>query len=171
MKRFLFLLALAPLFLLACKPQPAQQFNKEGITFMVPEGWHISKEKNLSNMGYYLSCEKKGITASGLFVISMIKDSVDATDMLQDCMKDLRDNFRKKGGTLHAGKLESGTFGRYPALKHAYTVSIANTPHSGQVWTFHTAGKTVLAMMQEADEDAEDNKAGFNLITKSFLCR
>lgn len=169
MRNLLFLLLL-PLFF-ACRPQQSKQqtFSKEGVSFVIPEGWSITEEQDLDGKGHYLSCEKKGSNASGLLVLTWINDSVDLDDMMQQCINNMKEGVPGKT-PFQAGEPRQADYAGHQARNIAYSMSIMGIPHQGQVYAFYASGKSILIMAQEALEDAADNAKGFKVLRETFKC-
>ena len=65
------------IFTLSAHHSVAQTFNKQAVSFTIPEGWTLTEEEDFDGKGYYLSIEKDGELSSGLVTISWLNDSAD----------------------------------------------------------------------------------------------
>lgn len=158
------------LLLLSCKQQPARQFSKDNVSFTVPEGWHITEQEAINGKGYYLSCEKQGLNASGLFILTWVNDSLALDEMLQQYISQITENFAAKGATATVSNILPATFGKYKGVGANYHMTLLKVPHEGHARAFYGRGKTLVAVMQEATEDAGENKKGFGIIEQSLSC-
>lgn len=169
MKNIFILLSLSVLF--SCTPSPETKFNKLNVSFTCPSGWKITEEEAIDSTGYYLSCEKKGLDASGLITISWIKDTVDLEQVLTIYQDELKGNIIYKNADLKFGKTAEAAYHHFPAIVSDYTMSLLGVKHRGVICCFYGKSKTITILEQEALEDTLDNKEGLKKIEDTFVSK
>jgi len=170
MRKISVLLTLPFLFLITL-PATAQSFDKQGVSFTVPDGWKITEEEDLNGKGYYLSCEKEGKNASGIVTIRWINDTVSTSNMVDQYINGLRQNFAEKNAKrMLFGTPEPAKVSNFNGVSADFSFSLMDIQHRGQIGSFHASGKTFTILMQEATEDIAENKPGFAAIMSSFSC-
>ena len=138
------------------------------FSFIIPKKWKISKESLTEDNWQYVSCSKKGLTASGLVMMKWIKDSLDINEVLLAH----KDMFGKGYVNMQfeASDVQSASFNSEEALKIDYKASLLGVGHSGEMYCFYACGYTVFWCKQTADEDLAANIEGFEKIQTSFNC-
>ena len=151
-------------------PRPDESYNKNGISFTMPDDWKITDEER-DDQTFSMSCEKKGENASGIVTIVWIDVEMTAEALMDifvaQTEKTLTDN---NYSGIKLSDPAKAKLGAYDAVKVRYMFSTANLPHTGYLYTFMACGKPMCVSIQEADEDHAVNKAGFEKITSSFGC-
>src|SRR5690606_131327 len=149
------------LFTLFANHSFAQTFNKQEISFIIPEGWTLTEEEDFDGKGYYLSIEKDGELSSGLVTISWLNDTPDLYDIINMYIDNIVKNHQETSGAkVKFDKTVPVMFRDFNAIKTSYRFSINNIPHEGEIICFNMPGKTMTLLLQEATEDKEYNKAG-----------
>jgi hypothetical protein len=166
---------LLSLFFIACSsgPSPEQQFDKKGVSFTSPARWKISEEEEYeeskeSYSGYYLSVEKEGFDESGIVLISWIDVEIDLDDWQAICTEKIASNIIYRNTNLQFGPTRADELNGIPTQSVQATFSLLGLEHEVNLHFFHANGKTFDVMIQQATEDNEKNKEGFDTILKSF---
>jgi hypothetical protein len=170
--RFKHLLAPALLvcYLLICSFRDPDKFNNGGVSFSIPAGWEITDQEDLDGAGYYLSCEKTGVNASGLVTVSWVNEERSLAEIAVAYADNLTENFVAKKADPKMSAQQKSTYNNIPAVKMGYTMKLMGTSFHGTIYCFHLCDKTITVLVQEADEDVKENKAGIHEIEGSFKC-
>jgi len=164
------LLTLSIVFIAGCMPsKPAKSsFDKFGVSFTCPAGWSITDEDNFDNAGYYLSCEKSGLNASGLLTISWTNDTIDLDEQIEI----YKESFKiYKNANLEFMDITDEEFNGYSSRALKYKLIVLTVKQEGIIHSFYAGGKTFCILKQGALEDSEANKEGFKIIESGFFCK
>lgn len=162
--------ALIICLLLTCSFKELDKFSQDGISFNVPADWSITDREDLEGEGYYMSCEKSGSDASGLVTVTWVKDIIPLEENAATYVNALKEDFTKRNASFRFDPAVKATYSNNQCTRINYTMKLSQLPQHGTINCFHLCGKTVVVIEQEADEDAEKNRAGFREIEKSFTC-
>jgi hypothetical protein len=161
---YLFLLSL----FLSCSEKPATPFIKDGVSFICPAGWEITDEEKIDESGYYLSAEKAGLSESGLLSITWMNDTLQLEEWIGICKDELKNNVVYKNSNLVFTPTTKSQFGVYPSITAHFSFKLLGLAHDGQIQVFYAPHKTFAIIRQEALEDKDKNKAGFEVLEKTF---
>lgn len=166
MRNILFLIIV--LFISSCQESPEAKFEKDGVSFISPEGWEVTEEENLDNEGYYLAIERDGFNSSGLITITWANYEIDLDEWLNVYVDDLKSNIIYKNSNISFSNVIESEFSEISTKTISFKVSIVGVKHEGVISAFYANNRTFSILKQEAIEDKLDNKKGFDLIEKSF---
>jgi hypothetical protein len=158
-------------FLFACVESPETQYEKNGISFTVPAGWKITEEENIEGKGYYLSCEKEGLSQSGLVMITFLNDSFPLEDMVESHKTNFKENYIFKHADVSFTSNKETTFNGSACVSSEYNLTLLKVPHHGIINCFYGNGKTISIVIQAALEDSVSTNKGINRIIKTFKCK
>jgi hypothetical protein len=158
--------------LLGCKQAHKEIFTKEGVSFTIPEGWVITQSESIHDtLGYFLTCEKKGMNESGMFTLSWINQEVNKEEFLLILKEQLSQNsFYKNTGILFNEIQPIKNMDHFQVSSTGFVTHLSGLKHSGKIICFNCKGRTLGLIFQTAQEDEEKNKQGFEEIQKSFAC-
>ena len=151
------------------EPVEKLSYNKEGISFNYPGNWRISDDERRDEITYYVCCEKKGLEESGVFIITMITDSIELEDLLEEYKAEMEVN--SIYGRLKFGENKEGKLNTFTTLSCKYSFRTLTIDHVGTMHGFYSCNKTFFVMIQEAEEDHKKNIDGFSMIESSFGCK
>jgi len=155
--------------LFSCKESSEMEFEKDGISFTSPASWKITDQETMSNnAGYFLSVERDGFSSSGLLTLTWVYDSLDLSYWLDLYKEGFMAQFVYKNSDLIFEAPVSDVFNNYNTIAVNYTVSILGVEHEGLIHVFHGYNKTIAIVKQEAIEDKDNNRVGFDIIEQSF---
>jgi hypothetical protein len=157
------------LFLLAaCSNTPEKPVSKFGISFTCPAGWAVDEsEDDAEDVGYYISVEKKGFGASGLFTVVIINAEEDLAENLEHYQEIL--DSQALYADLKFQPITEDPYGKYQGIHSSYTTNVMTVPHEGHIYVFSDNGKTVCIVEQEATEDKAKNAPGFKTLKETFI--
>jgi hypothetical protein len=153
---------------LSCSEKPATPFIKDGVGFTCPAGWEITDEEKIEETGYYLSAEKSGLSESGLLSITWMNDTLQLEEWMEICKDELKNNVVYKNSNLVFTPTTKSQFGVYPSITAHFSFKLLGLAHDGQIQVFYAPHKTFAIIRQEALEDKDKNKAGFEVLDKTF---
>lgn len=152
----------------SCQEAPEEQFEKDGVSLISPKGWKITDEENLDNQGYYLSIEKEGLNSSGLITLSWLNDELELHEWINIHKDKMKNNIIYKNSNLIFEDIHENKFNNLNTTSLNFTVSLLGLKHEGIIHFFHKEEKTFSFLIQEAIEDKNKNRRGFELIEQSF---
>lgn len=167
MKNILFTVLIF-IVLTGCVESSETKFEKDGVTFTCPAGWKIVDEEAMDNKGYFISIEKDGFSSSGLFTMTYFYDSLDLPNFIEVYKDGFTEQFIYKNSNLSFEAPVRDEFNKYSSISSKYTVSILNVEHQGLIHVLHGNNKTIALIIQEAVEDKDNNRLGFDSIEQSF---
>lgn len=168
--RKLVLALLISVLIISCKQEssPEFKFKKDGVSFAGPAGWKISDEENIDDIGYYLSVEKDGFDSSGIVTISWVNDTLELQNYLEIYQDELKSNPIYKNSDLTFEAITANTFNSIASESSSFKMSVLGVQHKGIIHSFYGNNKTIVVLKQEAIEDTDENKLGFERIEESF---
>lgn len=167
MKIWTNILIVVLLIAVGCKAKdPGGDFSRDGVSFSYPSGWSITEQDDMDGIGYYLAVEKSGFDASGLVTLTWVDIVVDRNEYIQTIQEEITD--QPFMDNLKFQPEVEGTFGEMPALSSEFTSKTMGIKHDGVIYVFEHEGKTYSVIKQEAREDHQKNKEGFDLIESTF---
>lgn len=145
---------------------PATDFSQDGVSFKVPSGWSVSEEGEFFDTGYYVSVEKLGFDASGLFTLTWYDFELD----LEDEILSMQENFKGQGmfSNIKFEPIREVKYNDMKALACSYQFSLIGLEHEGEIYTFYDGERTFSIVKQVAIEDASSDKNGFEIIESTF---
>lgn len=160
------------LVLISCKEPQKNTFAEHGVSFTIPEGWVITQSESINDtLGFFLTCEKKGMNESGMFTLSWINQEVSKEEFLLLLKKQLSQNsFYKNTGILFNEIQPIKNLGHFQVSSTGFITQLSGLKHSGKIVCFNCKGRTLGLIFQTAQEDEEKNNTGFEEIQKSFVC-
>lgn len=164
--------AFSVFILFACKEPEKNTFTEHGVSFTIPEGWVITQSESINDtLGFFLTCEKKGMNESGMFTLSWVNQEVSKEEFLMLLKKQLSQNsFYKNTGILFNEIQPIKNLGHFQVSSTGFMTQLSGLKHSGKIVCFNCKGRTLGLIFQTALEDEEKNNVGFEEIQKSFIC-
>lgn len=170
MKNLLFLILSSVIFF-SCNESPETKFEKDGVSFICPQGWAITDQEDLDGDGYYISIEKDGFNSSGLAIISWF-DNFDNNFSFEDHLRfweeGLKEELTLDASNIIFGDYYDNTFNNSRSMSTNYTFNFLGIPHDGTINIIHSADKKISVVFQGAIEDKAKNKKGFEMIENNF---
>ena len=154
--------------LTGCQQSPETKFARDGISLTCPAGWKITDEDTIEGNGYCISIEKDGLNSSGLLSVSWFTDSVDPSAYMDAYMEEMKNNVIYKSSNINFEDYAESQFKNNPSLSVKYNMSLISVAHTGIIHILYAHGKTITILRQEAIEDLDKNKDGFELLEQSF---
>ncbi len=164
------------LFIVFCSLQgckhglPETFFEKDGVSFISPEGWKIMDERNIKNSGYYVSCQRKGFGSNGIFMVSWINGVMELDKYIRLYMKEFERNVLMKAASVQFEEPFDSVFTGMPCSMSIYRARILGVETRGEIYSFNCNGRTFMLVFQQSVGESEKNKAGFDTIKNSFSC-
>ena len=171
MKKFLLLLFIICGLYGCCRKVPETSFEKEGVSFISPEGWKIVDERDIEDSGFYVSCQRKGFGSNGIFMVSWINGMMELDKYIRLYMKEFEKNVLMKAAYVQFGEPVDSVFIGIPCSMSSYQAKILGVKTRGEIYSFNCSGRTFMLVFQESVDESEKNKAGFEKIRTSFSCR
>ena len=152
----------------ACsKPEPTF-FNHDGVSFSMPGDWKISEQQPIEEIGYYIAAQKDGFSSSGLFTLTWVKGDLDLAGNIKIYQEEMQNNVVYKSSNLAFTEVKPSKFAGHETLASDFSAKIISVQHRGTIHAFLHNGVTYTVLVQEANDDEDDNKEGFELIEKTF---
>ena len=170
MKNLLFLILSSVIFF-SCNESPETKFEKDGVSFICPQGWAITDQEDLDGDGYYISIEKDGFNSSGLAIISWFdnfEDHLSFEDHLRFWEEGLKEELTLDASNIIFGDYYDNTFNNSRSMSKNYTFNFLGIPHDGTINIIHSGDKKISVVFQGAIEDKAKNKKGFEMIENNF---
>jgi hypothetical protein len=168
LKNILFVI-LFSLAMVSCQEsKPETDFSDDGVSFTVPEGWEVSGQEIFDNSVHYLVIEKGGLSSSGILTMSWADDSLDLMEWLDLYESAMMEETVYKGSDIKFVGPVVMNYNEFTTVSKSFTVTILTLKHQGFIHIFHANGKTFSILKQEAIEDNNVNKPGFDLIEKTL---
>ncbi|MCH8553598.1 MAG: hypothetical protein LAT76_00435 [Schleiferiaceae bacterium] len=157
------LLVLVAAFLIAAKGDST--FSGHGLSFLVPKGWKIKSVKDFGTH-QIIDVRKRGLSSSGLVVITVFHEAMDAEAVLYEMLSSFGEVALYKNFTYT--ETLPMAYGSHDAVAALFGMTVFTVPHTGVIYAFQKNDKTLCIVQQEADEDTEKNAAGFKAIQERF---
>ncbi len=141
-------------------------FEKEGMTFIVPEDWKITDEEKFDDGSYYLSIDKNGFDSSGVLIITSYNNSIDLDELIYFQKEEIQNNVIFKNSVFEP--IQNSEFNSINSRATHYTFGLLGLEHEGSIHAFYINDNTFLVMKQGALEDRTVNNKGFDIIEDSF---
>ena len=152
----------------SCQASPETKFERDGVAFTCPEGWKITEQETVEDIGYYLTIEKDGLTSSGLVIFTWLNTPVDLEDWLTGYQEEMKNQPVYKTAGITFEEAQPGEFAGFETTRSDYSVDLLGVEHKGSIHLFYGNDKSIAILVQEATEDHDENKAGFRIIEQSF---
>ena len=135
----------------------------QGVSFYYPGTWKVETDELEKDLAYYIGCEEKGFSSSGLISVTIIQSELDINDMLERNVENLKAQRSHKN--IITEPVEATKFGGYDAVMCDFTVRIMNVDFWGKIYTFNAHGKTISIILQDEKSTTE---SVFDFFVKSF---
>lgn len=155
----------------ACSKPDPKNFNHDGVSFSLPGDWKIAEEQAIQEIGYYVSAQKDGITQSGLFTLTWVKGELDLAQNLKVYQDEMYSNTVYQSANLSFTPVKASKFAGRNTLSTDFSATILSVKHKGTLHCFQEKGTTYTVLIQEANEDADENREGFDTIEKTFAVK
>lgn len=157
--------------LYGCKRSiPEHLFEKDGVSFISPEGWKIVDERNIEDSGYYVSCQRKGFGSNGIFMVSWINGLMELDKYIRLYMKEFERNVLMKTANIQFEEPVDSVFIGISCSMSTYKAKILGVETRGEIYSFTCSGRTFMLVFQESADESVKNKNGFEKIKNSFSC-
>ena len=150
---------------------PETLFEKDGVSFVSPEGWKIIDKKNMQDSGYHVSCQRKGFGSSGIFMVSWLNGMIELDNYIQLYRKEFEKNVLMKTATVQFEEPVDSVFNGIPCSLATYQAKILGVKSRGEIYSFYCGRRTFMLVFQESVDESKKNKMGFEKIKDSFSCR
>ena len=172
MKKLLFLILSCVVFF-SCNESPETKFEKDGVSFICPQGWAIIDQEDFDGEGYYISIEKDGFNSSGLAMITWYDNFDSGNFNFEEDLRNWEESLKEQWILVDASNIIFGDyynnmFNNLRSMSTNYTFSMLGVPHEGTVSVFHAGNKRISVVFQEVTEDKAKNKKEFEIIVNNF---
>lgn len=149
---------------------PETFYEKEGVSFISPEGWEIIDERNIEDSGYHVSCQRKGFGSTGIFMVSWLNGMIQLDKYIRLYRKEFEKNMLMKAATVQFEEPVDSVFNGIPCSMSTYQAKILGVKSRGEIFSFYCGSRTIMLVFQESMDESEKNKTGFEKIKNSFAC-
>ncbi|RZJ64308.1 MAG: hypothetical protein EOO50_16030 [Flavobacterium sp.] len=164
-------LSLLLLFLVvACSKTEPKLFTHDAVSFTIPGDWKIEQEP-ITEVGYYVAAQKEGFSSSGLFTLTWVNGELNLDENVKVYQEELRNNAVYKSSNLVFTATKLGKFAGHETISTGFSAKILTVGHHGTIHSFLHNGITYTILIQEADDDADDNQEGFDMIEKTLVIK
>src|SRR4030042_6686023 len=164
-------LILAALFLHGCTRRvPEILFEQDGVSFVSPEGWRLTEERNMMDSGYYASCQRKGFGSSGIFMLSWINGITELDHYIRLYREEFEKNILMKAATIQFEEPVDSIFNDMPCSVSVYKAKILGVKSRGEIFSFYCSGRTFMLVFQASVDESRKNKMGFEKMKSTFSC-
>ena len=146
--------------------EPGGKFRKEGVSFIYPSGWSITKQKEINGSGYLLSIQKAGFQASGLVTLTWVNKVIDERVYVGLLQKEYVNQKVLKNIKFQPTRERS--FNGIKSVSCGFNFNVLGVKHRGEIFVFVKGEKTYSIIKQEALKDISTNKEGFERIESTF---
>ncbi|MDA9773677.1 hypothetical protein N9B82_01860 [Saprospiraceae bacterium] len=164
------LLSFLSMFILtnACFDYPAQEFERQGISFTCPSGWKLTDLMEFGPMGGQVTAEKAGYGASGLVIISWFNFDIDPDSSIEGLEEGLSTGLLRLRKCKFS-EIEDYQLGGFPARRKTYNGQLLGQKIVGELIGFSEKERTITIAIQENVEDIDENRLGFQELMASIL--
>ena len=131
MKKLLFLILTCVIFF-SCNESPEIKFEKDGVSFICPQGWAITDQEDLDG-GYYIIIEKDGFNSSGQAIITWADNFDNSNFNFEEHLKIWEENLKEEwildASNITFGDYYDNTFNNSRSMSTNYTASLLGVPH------------------------------------------
>ncbi|MBN2213026.1 MAG: hypothetical protein JW723_02175 [Bacteroidales bacterium] len=149
---------------------PETLFEKDGVSFVSPEGWKIIDRRIIKDTGYHVSCQRKGFGSGGIFMASWIYGITELDSCIRMYMNEFEKNILMKAATVEFEETVDSVFNDMPCNVSVYKATILGVESRGEIISFYCGGMTFMLVFQESVDESGLNKKGFEKIKSTFLC-
>jgi hypothetical protein len=150
---------------------PETFFEKDGISFISPEGWRITDERSIKESGYFVSCKRIGYRSGGVFMVSWLNGIIGSDKYIQRYTEEFEKNVLMKTATIQFTEPRDSFFNEMPCSVSEYRAKILGVSSRGEIYSFHCGSRTFMLVFQESVGESGTNKAGFEKIKSTFKCK
>ncbi len=170
---FLASVLITTIFFSSCEKKCCVVFQREGISFNLPNYWKINKIDSADANFFFMSINKVGYGASANAFIEWNKGKIGLDTVMNITQQGYFDHkvFVDGGIEFTAAKMES--YGTYQALTSVYKVKLLDVNTIGKIHCFYLedCNKTVMIAYEQVAIDSAKQMADFKIIEDSFGCR
>ena len=152
----------------SCIVSPPVKVNLEGVSFTCPEGWKITDHENYFGFGNYIAIEKDGFKSSGIISYTWLNSESDLDDYLTELKVELKSSLFFRKSDLSFGEAYESSYNYLDTKTVDYHFTLFKVEHKGIIYLANEAGKTICILKQEAIQDSQENKAGYDKLERSF---
>ena len=148
-----------------------QHFLKNGISFSYPEKWQIISDESIPDVGNYVSVERTGKSATGLFTLVWMDTEENTGKTILAQMESMKNANLYRNPGIEFTVVENSIFVGSECKEVNYVTIVKDLKIEGTIWCFNCSGKTIIVFYQSGIDDKKNNEEGFGLIKQTFACR
>ena len=160
-------------FFSSCEKKCCDVFQREGISFNLPNYWKINKIDSTEADFFFMYINKVGYGASANAFVEWNKGKIGLDTVMNITQQGYYNHkvFVDGGIKFTTPKME--TYGTYQALTSVYKVKLLDVNTIGKIHCFYLedCNKTVMIAYEQVAIDSAKQKADFKIIEESFGCR
>ncbi|MDR2206912.1 MAG: hypothetical protein LBE36_12245 [Flavobacteriaceae bacterium] len=139
--------------------------NYNGLSFSYPDGWEIEKEVLEEDLGFSVTCEKKGLEYSEIFSVTWFK-TTDTTpeEILESMLEGMKQS--SYGKKIEVGSLYDSNFKGLDAVSKDYNLTLFGETSYGRLTSFVMNGNTTIISKSSDSKSKLDTE--FQMIEESF---
>jgi hypothetical protein len=143
------------------------ELNFNGLSFCYPENWKVGTEVLQENLGFQVSCEKKGLSSDMIFVVWLRGTNFGTTtEMIENSIAGINEEMSAYNAKATAGNMHKSNFKGNEAVALDYTITLFGEKTYGKLVSFIMNGNTVV-ITKQSDEKSK-LLTEFQTIEESF---
>ncbi|MES2618521.1 MAG: hypothetical protein V4613_11625 [Bacteroidota bacterium] len=158
------------MFGVACTSNTPETIEKNGVTFIIPNGWKITHESVSPNNVTSLTCEKSGVDESGIAVIAIFDQTYDPLDVLANSREMMQQNPVYAQAGIQFANFKGELFQQQQVMAMPFSFTDKSSTQNGKVVVFTLCNKTISVLMQQDKIDSTRNAKGFEAMSNAFSC-
>lgn len=144
------------------------KYRRDGISFEIPEGWSITKEKPTSNGALILSIEKDGFDSSGYVSIVWFDEIIDLDNWKDKYLESFKNNEQLKNTTIQFSEYTKDRYSQFEAKKINYSFFVVGFKTVGEIYLFYQSGKSISVIQQFIEDEQHLVEPGLQVIEHSL---
>ena len=174
----LFRILITMLFVICCSRNilEKREFNKHGISFIIPRGWRIDKDKEtyIKDKVYTVCIEKAERGAHGSFTVACSYREMEILETLNSFMQNVEKGFKNnplfRSSKTQFSEKKGIVFKGNEGFKVNFSVRTWAAKLIGEIYSFKWNGYTIILVFFVDEEKYEEIKDDFQIIKDSFHC-
>jgi hypothetical protein len=167
---FYFLLIITTIFT-AHGQKKENHYLKEGISFSTLTTWQTVADEAIPDVGHYVSFERKGKGATGLFTVTWLNKEEEPSNALLAQMATMKNANIYRNPGIEFTTIEEDGFAGIQGRVVNYETIVKDEKLDGTIWAFNCSGRTIIVFYQTGMTDRKENEKGFQLLHQTFACR
>jgi hypothetical protein len=152
----------------AKKDSVSETYQKEGISFNLPEGWKV-KQDYTNKEGRYLELDKyANYKVESTMAISLLKNKQSSDSIVDSQIKQLQDYYQKVNFKVLEEK-KNVKLGKYEAVATTYEADDTKNKVYGEVSVIQENDKTISVQIVENKQNAD--RADYQVIFTTFTIK